>query len=300
MTRAKLPSGIELEYDTFGSPGDPTVLLVMGFTAQMTAWDQRFCELIASHGRHVVRFDNRDCGLSTTLDGRQVDPMAVMQAVLAGAEVPPVPYTLSDMGDDAIGLLDHLGIDRAHVVGASMGGMIVQTMAIEHPERLASVTSIMSTIGDVAYGKPSPDALAVLLAPPPPDRDEFVARAADYAVWSSKRYFDVEYAKETAGAAFDRSFYPEGASRQLAAIYASGDRSALLPSVDVPVLVIHGLDDTLIDPSGGRRTAELVPGATLLEVDDMGHDMPEPLWPTIVGAIVDHTARAERTAGVQA
>jgi pimeloyl-ACP methyl ester carboxylesterase len=298
MTRATLPSGIELEYDTFGSPGDPTVLLVMGFTAQMTAWDPRFCESIASHGRHVVRFDNRDCGLSTTLDGRHVDPMAVMQAVLGGAELPPVPYTLSDMGDDAIGLLDHLGVDRAHVVGASMGGMIVQTMAIEHPERLASVTSIMSTIGDVAYGKPSPEALGVLLAPPPPDRDEFVARAADNAVWSSKRYFDVDEARTAAAAAFDRSFYPEGASRQLAAIYASGDRSALLPSVTVPMLVIHGLDDTLIDPSGGRRTAELVPGATLLELADMGHDMPEPLWPEIVGAIVDHTSSAERSLAV--
>lgn len=294
MTRATLPSGIELEYDACGSPDDPMVLLVMGFTAQMTAWDSRFCELIASHGRYVVRFDNRDCGLSTTFDGRQVDPIAVMQAVLGGTELPPVPYTLSDMGDDAIGLLDHLGVDRAHVVGASMGGMIVQTMAIEHPDRLASVTSIMSTVGDVAYGKPSPEALGVLLAPPPPDRDEFVARAADYAVWCSRRYFDVEYAKAMAAAAFDRSFYPEGASRQLAAIYASGDRSALLPSVTVPMLVIHGLDDTLIDPSGGRRTAELVPGATLLELADMGHDMPEPLWPDLVGAIIDHTAAAER------
>lgn len=299
MTRASLPSGIELEYDTFGSPGDPTVLLVEGFGAQMTAWDERFCELIASYGRLVVRFDNRDCGLSTKLDGQQVEPAAVMQAVLDGTELPPVPYTLSDMGDDAIGLLDHLGVGRAHVVGVSMGGMIVQTMAIEHPERLTSVTSIMSTTGDAAYGEPSPDALDVLLSPPPPDRDEFVARAAGSAMWSSKRYFDVETAKAMAAAAFDRSFYPEGAGRQLAAIFASGDRSGRLPSVTVPMLVIHGLDDTLIAPSGGRRTAELVPGATMLEISDMGHDRPEPLWPTIVGAIIDHTARAERTARVQ-
>jgi pimeloyl-ACP methyl ester carboxylesterase len=295
MTRAKLPNGIELEYDTFGSPDHPTVLLVMGFTAQMTVWEEGFCELIAGCGRHVVRFDNRDCGLSTKLDGRFVDPMAVMQAHLAGDELPPVPYTLSDMGADAIGLLDHLGVERAHVVGASMGGMIVQTMAIEHPERLLSVTSIMSTIGDLAYGTPSTEALEVLLSPPPPDRDEFVANAARFGVWSSKRYFDADKAMRFAGAAYDRSFYPEGASRQLAAIYASGDRTALLPSVTVPTLVIHGLDDSLIHPSGGRRTAELVPGAELLEVDDMGHDMPEPLWPALVDAIVAHTDRAARS-----
>jgi pimeloyl-ACP methyl ester carboxylesterase len=292
MTRAALANGIELEYDTFGSPSDPTILLVMGFTAQMIQWEPAFCEALASHGRHVVRFDNRDCGLSTKLDGVVVDPMAVMQAQYQGAELPPVPYTLSDMAADAIGLFDHLGVERGHVVGASMGGMIVQTMAIEHPDRLASVTSVMSMTGDFEYGKPTPEAITVLLTPPPTERDEYIARSADFAVWSSKRHFDPAKAARSAAEAFDRSFYPEGASRQLAAIYASGDRSPLLPSVTVPMLVIHGLDDTLIDVSGGRRTAELVPGATLLEVADMGHDMPQPLWDTLIGAIVDHTERA--------
>lgn len=297
MTRATLPSGIELEYDTFGSPDDPTVLLVMGFTAQMTAWDPAFCTMIADRGRHVVRFDNRDCGLSTKLDGVRVDPMAVLHASMAGAPLPDVPYTLSDMGDDAIGLLDHLGIERAHVVGASMGGMIVQTMAIEHADRLMSVTSVMSTIGDLAYGKPTPEAIGALLAPPPTERAAFIERAADWGVWSSKRYFDLDAVRRRAASDFDRSFYPEGATRQLAAIYASGDRTALLPGVRVPMLVIHGLDDTLIDPSGGRRTAELVPGATLLEVEDMGHDMPVPLWPTLIDALIEHTERA--AAGVR-
>jgi pimeloyl-ACP methyl ester carboxylesterase len=292
MTRAPLANGIELEYDTFGSPSDPTILLVMGFTAQMIQWEPAFCEALAARGRHVVRFDNRDCGLSTKLDGVVVDPMAVMQAQYLGTELPPVPYTLSDMAADAIGLLDHLGVERGHVVGASMGGMIVQTMAIEHPERLASVTSVMSMTGDFEYGKPTPEALEVLLAPPPAERDEYIARSAEYAVWCSRRHFDAAKAARMAAEAYDRSFYPEGASRQLAAIYASGDRSPLLPSVTVPMLVVHGLDDTLIDPSGGRRTAELVPGATLLEVADMGHDMPVPLWDTLVGAIVDHTERA--------
>ncbi len=289
MTRATLPSGIELEYDTFGSAGDPAVLLVMGFTAQMTAWDERFCQQIAERGRYVIRFDNRDCGLSSKLDGVEVDVMAIMIAATARTDVPDAPYTLSDMAADGIGLLDHLGIARAHVVGASMGGMIVQTMAIEHSDRLLSVTSIMSTVGDPDHGQAAPEALAVLLTPPPPTRDEYVARSADFAIWSSKRYFDAERVAELAGQSYDRSYYPEGSIRQLAAIYASGDRSELLPGVTTPMLVIHGLDDALITPSGGRRTAELVPGSQLLEVADMGHDLPEPLWPTLVGAIVKHT-----------
>ena len=288
MTRAALPSGIELEYDTVGDPTDPALLLVMGFTAQMTAWQDGFCGMLADGGRYVIRFDNRDCGLSSKLDDATVDPMAVMGAVLSGAELPAVPYTLSDMAADGIGLLDHLGIERAHVAGASMGGMIVQTMAIEHPERLLSVTSIMSTVGDPAYGAAAPDALQVLLTPPPTDRDGVIARSADMAVWSSKRYFDADATRRLAAFHYDRAFYPAGAPRQLAAIYASGDRSEALRRVTVPMLVVHGNDDTLISPTGGRRTAELVPGAHLLEVADMGHDLPPPLWPLLVGAINGH------------
>jgi pimeloyl-ACP methyl ester carboxylesterase len=293
MPRALLPSGIELEYDTFGAPTDPTLLLVAGFTAQMTSWEDGFCRLAADVGHRVVRFDNRDCGLSTKLDGVHADDMAVMDAVIAGAPVPDVAYTLSDMAGDGIGLLDHLGVDRAHVVGASMGGMIVQHMAIEHPERLHSVTSIMSTIGDRSYGTPTNEALAVLLSPQPPTRDEFIAHAERAGVWSSSVHFDADAARRRAAADYDRSFYPEGATRQLAAIYASGDRTTLLRDVSVPMLVIHGLDDTLIHPSGGRRTAELVPGAALLEIEHMGHDRPEPLWPVLVGAIADHVAAVE-------
>jgi pimeloyl-ACP methyl ester carboxylesterase len=288
MTRATLPTGIDLEYDTFGSPDDPALLLVMGFTAQMTAWRPGFCQMLADGGRYVIRFDNRDCGLSTKLDGVEVDTMAVMSAALARTAIPAVPYTLSDMAADAIGLLDHLGIDRAHIAGASMGGMIVQTVAIEHPDRLLSVTSIMSTPGDPEYGQASPEALTVLLTPPPADREGVVASSLRMAVWSSKRYFDAEETKRFAGESYDRSFYPEGANRQLAAIFASGDRSELLPGVTVPMLVIHGLDDELIAPSGGRRTVELVPGAHLLEVADMGHDIPEPLWPLTTATIIAH------------
>jgi pimeloyl-ACP methyl ester carboxylesterase len=288
MSRATLPNGIELEYDTFGDPGDPALLLVMGFTAQMIAWQEEFCQMLASHGRHVIRYDNRDCGLSTKFDGVEVDFDALVGAAMSGGEAPDAPYTLSDMAADGIGLLDVLGIERAHVAGASMGGMIVQTMAIEHPDRLLSVTSIMSTVGDPEYGMGSPEAVGVLVAPPPAGREAVIERSVDYAVWSSKKYFDPELTKVFAGISYDRSFYPEGAGRQLAAIVASGDRSEALRSVTTPMLVIHGLDDALITPSGGRRTAELVPGAHLLEMSDMGHDMPAQLWPLLTAAIVAH------------
>ena len=204
MSRAPLPSGIELEYDTFGSPDEPALLLVMGFTAQMIAWDERFCRQIAEQGRYVIRFDNRDCGLSTKLDGQLVD-LTSASAVLAGLELPPpsgdaVPYTLSDMAADAIGVLDHLGIEQAHVVGASMGGMIVQTMAIEHPDRLLSVTSIMSTIGDHGLRHADPRGDRRCCSPCHRRRATVSSPAsADFEVWASKRYFDAELHRSDGG-----------------------------------------------------------------------------------------------------
>ena len=292
MPRANVSTGVELEYDTFGSPGDPALLLVMGFTAQMIQWDEAFCSTLADAGLLVIRFDNRDCGLSTKLDGVEVDSAAVMMAALSGTEVPPVPYTLSDMAADAIGLLDHLGIERAHIMGASMGGMIVQTMAIEHPARVQSLISVMSTVGDPAYGAAAPEAMGALLAPPPTTRDEYIAASPMWMTWQSKKHQDAARTQALAAVSFDRSFYPEGGPRQLAAIFASGDRTAKLGEVAVPTLVIHGRDDTLITPSGGFRTAEVIPGAHLLFVADMGHDMPEPLWPTLTDAIISHTRSA--------
>lgn len=283
---------MELEYDTFGSADDPALLLVMGFTAQMIQWEASFCQMLADTGLHVIRFDNRDCGLSTKIDGVEVDTTAVIGAALGGEEVPPLPYLLSDMAADAIGLLDHLGIERAHVMGASMGGMIVQTMAIEHPTRVRSLISVMSTLGDPAYGQPAPEAMTALLAPPPADRQAYIDSAPMWMVWQSKRYRDAERSKRLAAESYDRSFYPEGAPRQLAAIYGSGDRTERLQTLDVPTLVIHGRDDTLITPSGGFRTAEVIPGAHLLFVSDMGHDMPEPLWPMFVDAISSHVRRS--------
>jgi pimeloyl-ACP methyl ester carboxylesterase len=295
MPRAVLPTGIELEYETFGSPADPTLLMVSGFTAQLTSQDTELCEMFAGRGLHVVRYDNRDCGLSTKLDGVRVDPTAVLHAALHGDPIPPVPYTLVDLAADGIGLLDHLGVGRAHVWGTSMGGMIVQTMAIEHPDRVASMTSVMSMPGDWRVGQPTPEAREVLLAAPPTDRDAFVANAERSAVWASKRYVDLDRLRRNAARDFDRSFYPEGSPRQLAAMYASPDRSERLGALAVPSLVIHGRDDTLIGPDGGARTAELIPGSRFLLLADMGHDVPEPWWPTIVDAVTSliRTASAD-------
>ncbi len=292
MAHATVNDGIELEYDTFGSPDDPALLLVMGFTAQLIAWREGFCRLLADGGRFVIRFDNRDCGLSTKFDGATVDVAAVMGAAFKGEAMPAVPYTLSDMAADAVGLLDHLGVELADVLGASMGGMIAQTIAIEYPERTRSLISVMSQTGELDVGQSTPEASAALLAPPPTDRDAFIDAAAKAMVWQSKKYGDAAKVRDQAAIAFDRSFYPEGAPRQLAAVYAGGSRVDNLSVLDVPTLVIHGRDDTLITPSGGERTAEVIPGANLFLVADMGHDMPEQLWPILTDVILAHVRNA--------
>ncbi len=293
MPRATVPTtGIEIEYETFGSPDDPALLMVMGFTAQLIVWPEGFCKMFADAGLFVIRYDNRDCGLSTKLDGVSVDPMAVIAAWASGQPTPAVPYTLSEMAADGIGLLDHLGIERAHVIGASMGGMIAQTLAIEYPSRCQSLISVMSAVGEAGNGQSTPEAAAVLLAPPPFDRDGYIAAATNSMIWQSVKYRDADLAKANAAASYDRSFYPEGATRQLSAIYASGARTVGLSALKVPTLVIHGRDDTLITPSGGTRTAELIDGANLLLVADMGHDLPEQVWPVLVDAVVSHARRA--------
>lgn len=287
MPRAQLPSGIELEYERFGDASNPTLLLVCGYTSQMSGWDPVLCEQFVAQGLHVVRYDNRDVGLSSKSSGT-AQPMKVMSAMLAGGPPPDVPYTLSDMAADGIGLLDHLGVASAHVAGVSMGGMIVQTMAIEHPDRVASLTSIMSSTGDPRTGAPTPEAREALLAAPPSDRQAFIDASTRAAVWASKKYVDLDAMRERAAADFDRMYYPQGAIRQLAAIYASGDRSDALRELDVATLVIHGRDDTLITPSGGEATAALIDGSKLLLLADMGHDLPPPLWPTFAEAIGGH------------
>ena len=285
--------GVSIEYDTIGDTADPAVLLIMGFTAQMTAWDAEFCRMLADRGHLVVRFDNRDCGLSTKSEGEPPDVMALMMAVLQGTPVTEeVPYTLSDMARDGLAVLDDLGIGRAHVVGASMGGMIAQQMAIEHPGRVLSLTSIMSTTGAADVGQGTQEAMTALLTPPPTERDAVIERGVELGRVICGPLYDEDVARQRFAEAYDRCFHPAGAPFQLAAITKTGDRTAALEGLDVPTLVIHGKADPLIQPSGGEATAAAVPGARLLMLDQMGHDLPRPLWPEIVGAIADHAAGA--------
>ena len=287
MPRAK-SNGIELEYDTFGKEGDPPLLLIMGFSAQMIAWDDAFCGQLADQGFHVIRFDNRDVGLSSRIDGPDPDLAAVM-----GGDTSSAAYTLDDMADDAAGLLDALGIARAHIVGASMGGMIAQLVATRHPDKTRTLCSIMSTTGDRSVGQATPEAMAALMAPPPNNRDEAVERGVNAGrVISSPVHFNEAKAGTRAGAAYDRAFDPKGVQRQMVAIMASPDRTPALADVSAPTLVIHGASDPLVTVSGGEATAKAIPGAELRVFADMGHDLPEPLWPEIVDAIAANANRA--------
>ena len=286
-------NGIQLYYETFGDPKDPALLLVMGFTAQLTGWSEEFCAMLVERGRYVIRFDNRDCGLSTHFDGVRVDLPAVISAWEAGETPPPIPYSMSDFADDAFGLLTFLGIECAHIVGASMGGMIVQTMAIEHPERVLTMTSIMSTTGERDFYKWNAEARTAVSAAPPTDREGAIAHSVALSkILGSPRHWDETRAIQRATTSYDRAFYPQGAARQSAAIRGSADRAAGLRNLEVPTLVIHGRADPLILPIGGERTAELVPGANLLLLNDMGHDLPQPLWPMIVDTIISHTTHS--------
>ncbi len=284
---------VELCFETFGDPADPALLLVMGFTAQMTVWPIEFCHALADHPFHVIRFDNRDVGLSTKTEGRPPDVMALLTAAQSGETIDPsgVPYTLSDMAADAIGLLDALSINSAHVVGASMGGMIAQQLAIDHPERIRSVTSIMSTTGDFSVGQATDEAIGALLSPAPTEREATIAQGVANSQIIGAPLWNAADARARAIQSYDRMFYPEGNPFQLAAILASGDRTRGLEAVDIPFQVIHGAADSLIDVSGGYATAAAVPGADLLVLAAMGHDMPRLLWPQIMGAITGITAR---------
>jgi pimeloyl-ACP methyl ester carboxylesterase len=294
MPTIATPTGIDLAYETIGSPADPAVLLVMGYGSQLIAWPRGFSEMLAAGGRFVIEFDNRDAGLSTKLDDQPVDMDELVAAAGAGdaARVTALaPYSLSDLAADAVALLDGLGIDRAHVLGASMGAMIAQQMAIEHPERLLTLTSMMGTTGEPEYGAPTEAALAALLLPSPTERAPYIETAGGKMMtWASRRYGDRARSEALAAESYDRCHYPAGVTRQFAAILATGPRADGLRALTVPTLVIHGLDDTLIAPDGGERTAELIPGARLLLVEDMGHDRPEPLWPLLTEAILEHTA----------
>ncbi|MFB7712269.1 alpha/beta fold hydrolase [Streptomyces sp. NPDC056105] len=293
MPLVEVSPGMSLAYETFGDPADPPVLLVMGFGAQMIAWHEDFCRALADRGRYVIRYDNRDCGLSTKFDEHPVDMGRFIAAVSSGdvaSALAMTPYTLTDMAADGLDLLTALGIEGAHVVGTSMGGMIAQKMAITQPTRVLTLTSMMSSTGEPEYGRSDPEAQAVLLSPKPADREGYVAAADRELVWASRRYGDAALLRELAADSYDRAYYPAGVGRQLGAMILDGSRAEALRTLGVPTLVIHGLDDTLIAPSGGERTAELVPGAKLLLIPDMGHDRPRELWPDIIDAMEAHTA----------
>jgi pimeloyl-ACP methyl ester carboxylesterase len=294
MTRAAV-NGIDIEYDTFGDRNGSPLLLIMGLSSQMVAWPESFCRKLARSGHWVLRFDNRDVGLSSKIEGVGIpDLMAAMTAHQQGQAV-EAPYTLSDMAADAIGLMDALKLEKAHVCGLSMGGMIAQVMALEYPGRILSLTSMESSTGDPALPSAKPEAMAAMLSPPPQDRDGYIHHAVEVfrAFSGGSDKFDATLVKELSTNSYERSFYPVGFTRQLAAILASGDRSESLASVTAPTLVIHGADDSLVPLAHGRATARAIPGAKLLVVEGLGHGIAYPtLWDEIVDAIKQHTSIA--------
>jgi len=291
MPRAEVSTGIELEYDVFGQSEAPTIILAMGFSLQMTAWDPRFCESLASRGFRVVRFDNRDIGKSTKLAHAGFPDFA--RAMAGDRSV--APYGVEDMADDLGAFVVALGVPAAHLVGLSMGGFMVQETAIRHPGRVLSLASIMSSTGDHGVGQASPEALAVLFAPPPPDRAGAVDQAVTaWRVIGSPGFpFDEERLRKRTGEAWDRDHDPAGVARQAVAIITQRDRTADLAKLRVPAVVIHGASDPLIAVSGGEATARAIPGARFVVVPGMGHDLPQPVWPTVIDAIVDNARRAE-------
>lgn len=294
-------NGIELAWDSFGDPGAKPLVLIMGLGAQMIAWDEVFCaHLAAASGLRVIRFDNRDIGRSTAFASAGVpDVQALMMKALAGQAL-QVPYTLRDMADDVAGLLDALGLERAHIVGASMGGAIGQEMAIHHATRMLTFTSIMSTTGDPTLPPPTPEALGVLFTPAPATLDAFIAHYAKvWRVLRGPHPFPEDEARDTARAqaVFARGLNPAGTARQLAAIFASGNRKPALRGTRVPTLVIHGDADPLVPVQCGVDVAASIPGAKLLRLPTMGHALPVSLWPELVGAIAAHTHKS--TSGEQ-
>ncbi|MDB5494395.1 MAG: hypothetical protein JWP86_1732 [Phenylobacterium sp.] len=269
---------VEIEYETFGDDRPEAVILINGLGSQMTRWPVALCEKLVARGYRAIRFDNRDVGLSTWLDGQG--------------------YSISDMANDAIAVMDAAGVKKAHVAGVSMGGMITQTVAIEHPERVASITSIMSATGAPGTMDSTPEAAAVLNVPPPDpkaDFEVFVAHGIKNArtIGSPAYPWDDDFLRERVIAEYRRAFNPAGVGRQMAAIRADGDRTERLKTLNVPAVVLHGAADPLLKPYGGEQTAQAIPGAELRIIAGMGHDLPPALYDTIVEAIVAAAARAK-------
>lgn len=287
-------NGIELTYDTFGEATAPPMVLIMGLAAQMIAWDDEFCAALAARGFRVIRFDNRDIGLSTRLEHLGVPNVAQLLMAHFAGRPPKAAYTLSDMARDVVGLLDALDIGSAHVVGASMGGAIAQTLAIEHPRRLRSLCSIMATSGDPSLPSPTPEALQLLMTPTPTDQEGYYRRYVQTMQVLRGRGFPLDEARDLDRASqnFRRGLYPPGVARQMVAILGSGSRKAALARVRVPTLVIHGNADPLVPVECGIDVADTVPGAQRLILEGMGHALPITMWPRIVAAIATHAAQA--------
>jgi pimeloyl-ACP methyl ester carboxylesterase len=289
-------NGIQIEYDTHGDPSSTPLLLIMGLGGQLIHWHTDFCAQLVARGHYVIRFDNRDIGLSTKFDGAGLPDIREIFNALLHRKAIRAPYSLSDMADDAAGLLAALNIGAAHICGASMGGMIAQSLAIRHPRQVLSLISIYSTTGNPQLPPPSAEALQVLITPPPVARQAYI----DYAVKTYRATagrgfpFDEDFHRQIAARAYDRAYYPQGAARQLSAVLAQENRKAALAEVSSPALVIHGTDDILVPVDCGRDTAEAIPGAQLLLIEGLGHDLPQKggPWPRIVAAIAAHTHKA--------
>jgi len=282
--------GITLCYETFGEPSNPTALLIMGLGTQMVAWQEEFCGRLAARGLYVIRFDNRDIGRSTHMSGRPPTTAQLLTRSRRAAR-----YTLGDMADDAVGLLRELDLAPAHVIGASMGGMIAQTMAARHPGSVRSLVSIMSSTGSRRSGQPALKLYPVFLRRSPGDKEAFVAHMQSVfaAIGARGLPQDTDDVRTLAAESWERDHDPDGPGRQLAAIIASGNRTRQLHAITAPTLVIHGSDDRLVSPSGGRATAHAISGARLLIIPGMGHDLPRAAWPRVIGAITENGARAE-------
>jgi pimeloyl-ACP methyl ester carboxylesterase len=289
-------NGITIEYDTFGHRTGRPLLLIMGLGGQLIHWDEAFCQDLADRGHFVVRFDNRDAGLSTHFDQAGVPRLPEIMAAAGRGEPIEVPYTLDDMADDAFGLMDGLGLDQAHVCGASMGGMIAQAMAIRRPDRLLSLISIMSRTGDPDVAVPRPEVMAGLLVPAPVEREASIEHTLEMQriIGSPGFPMNEKDARERAARAYDRAFAPAGVARQMAAVLAHGNRKPALASVRLPTLVIHGSSDPLVPVEAGYDTAEAVARAEILVIEGMGHELPKGAWPRIIEAISAFTAKVQR------
>ena len=289
-------NGIQIEYETFGDKSGRPLLLIIGLGAQMIHWDDNLCKDLAARGHYVIRFDNRDVGLSTKFGETGMPNLPeIFGKLLRGEKVKP-PYTLDDMADDAVALLDTLNIPKAHICGMSMGGMIAQTIAIRHPERVLSLISIYSTTGNPQVPQAKPEIIGLLTTPPPGERQAYIEHMLVVFKTISGPGFppDEAWTRKIMGETYDRSFYPEGMARQLVAILTHGNRAPALSSVKVPTLVIHGTSDPLVSVEGGKDTARAIPGAELMLIEGMGHDLPHGgAWPRIVEAIAKHTQKAK-------